>query len=224
MARAVALDARGQLVLRHHGRPYGSAPVLDLVIFDCDVVKEFAEDQPGNASWRITGDGRQELAVWKTANGAELPPTFTVESNNGNHEPGAHTYYWQSESWPIIRDLRLDDNLEVKSSWCRFWSTFRVIRDLPIAVLPEATARTILPAESLTRSGRNGNGTHVDWDGLRALGRNDYYIRIKGLFLASGLGTEDEVDEAIRRFNSALRNPMDLKRLNGTVTSGRKGW
>lgn len=203
-----------------------------LVVFDCDVKAktDYIRQPDGSAMLGtvITGDGKHDLRKWLADNGITLPPTLIVETPgrpDGSHLPGWHLYYRQNPRWPIRRDVSKTPNFEVKPYWVRYWSDFRILADIEIAELPEDIAMAIFTPAASARGVQRGD-RRLDWKELSTIsGLNDFYALVKATWMKKhelSDGDEDEIDQAIRAFNAALKNPMDEERLNSTVC--RKGW
>lgn len=115
-----------------------------LVIVDCDVKKVF--ESVGNTAGMVEYHGINDLKRVCEELGHVVPPTYTVESKSG----GYHLYYRQHPDWPLRSSGHRENwHVDVKASSRVFAVTppsvdYHVIRDIPVARMPEWLARWLL--------------------------------------------------------------------------------
>lgn len=196
-----------------------------LVVLDADVVRRVDLTVTDGVGRQQTGyeDGRAQLQPWLDRNGLVLPRTLMLKSpgrEDGSHLPGWHLVYRQNPTWPVLRDARLDTALEVKvQGIVRITDKSEVIKDVPIATLPEEVARKIQETPPRQKRGfRNGEG----WV---AQGYNNTLTHVKGVLLGlPQLGLdEDRVNKVITYINQLVDDPETDDRLATTVLK-QKGW
>jgi len=115
----------------------------NLVVLDCDVRGSW-EEENGKArqTWRY---GIDDLVKAAADLGHQVEPTLTVRSRSG----GLHLYYLQNRDFPVRSKAHREGWLiDVKASPHTFavvppTSGYEVVRDLPVAVMPEWLARFI---------------------------------------------------------------------------------
>jgi bifunctional DNA primase/polymerase-like protein len=203
-----------------------------LVVIDCDRVVGWLPAAGGREMRKgLTVDGEAALRAWLTRHKAELPPTFAERSPgrpDGSHEPGIHYWFRQNPDYPVhsTGDMSARNGRagwEVKADYLvRFTSDSEVVCDAPVAGVPLALAKLIWPGDKSKRRGSAGGFRQSARNG-EVNGLNDFYTKIKGMFIGYGLGSPEEADAAIDAFNQALNEPMARRRLEDTVLRD-KGW
>lgn len=113
----------------------------NLVVIDCDQKTTF--DVSGNSARPVQHHGIDDLKRVAAELGETITPTFTVHSKSG----GYHLYYRANDDWPVrSRGHRDGWIIDVKASPRTFVVTvptagYTVVRDLPVATIPEWLAR-----------------------------------------------------------------------------------
>lgn len=204
--------------------PYG----MGLLVIDADVVRRDDTVIGENSAimrsyWE---DGRVQLNNWCADNGVQLPPTLMLQTagrDDSTHKPGWHLYYRQCPTWPVLRNCNLTPACEIKvKGITRLTPTMGVLRDLPIATMPEDLARRLEPVSALPSYGRHAR------TGARNVyveqGYNSALFLLKSWILGQGYWwSEEQANEIVRFANSILSDPLDAQRLENTVLK-HKDW
>lgn len=121
-----------------------------LVVIDCDNKAVFETE--GNTAALVYRHGITHLTKLCQDLGHEVPPTYTTRTKSG----GYHLYYLQNPDWPLRSSGHRENwHVDVKASPSVFVVVppspgYEVIRDLPLAMIPEWLARYLMRLKSHT--------------------------------------------------------------------------
>lgn len=155
-----------------------------LIVLDCDNKAVF--ETTGNTAVMTRKHGITDLVRVCRELGHQVPPTYTVQTKSG----GYHLYYRRSEDWPIrSHGHREDWHVDVKASASVFVvappsPSYRVIRDLPVAEMPEWLSRYLLNLRTRTHP--------VGGERARELMTNIRDLRDEGIVVERGTGLHDQ--------------------------------
>jgi hypothetical protein len=200
-----------------------------LVVLDADLVLDqpYSTRPDGSITLQPTyHDGRLELTTWLREQDLVLPETLTVGTpgrDDGAHAPGGwHLYYQQNPAWRVLGLKKPTEHVEVKTNGIvRFTDRCEVLRDLPVAVLPEKAAR-VLQGVVTRRAARAG--ARLGGSSLAEQGVNSALVCLRGWLTENGVWwNDDQIKDIVRHANAVLDVPMDEDRLEKTVLKN-KAW
>jgi len=155
-----------------------------LVILDCDDKAVF--ETTGNTAKMVHYHGINDLKRVCAELGREVPPTYTVETKSG----GYHLYYRQHPDWLLRSNGHREDwRVDVKASPRVFAVAppsvgYRVVRDIPVARMPEWLARWLLRLRTNTNP-VGGEGVRHLMNELRDMRDTGVDISVGGSYHAA---------------------------------------